>query len=49
VHFIVSGRDLEQSKVAKAVELSAEKYCSASRMLEKAAEITHNFEIVNLD
>jgi len=49
VHFIVSGKDLDPNKVAKAVALSADKYCSASRMLEKAAEITHDFEVVNLD
>jgi putative redox protein len=49
VHFIVSGKDLDKSKVAKAVALSADKYCSASRMLEKAATITHDFEVVNLD
>lgn len=48
VHFIVSGKDLDESKVAKAVALSADKYCSASRMLEKAATITHDFEVVNL-
>ncbi len=45
VHFIVSGNDLDPKKVANAVSLSADKYCSASRMLEKAAEITHDFEI----
>ncbi len=49
VHFIVSGRDLDQNKVSKAVDLSADKYCSASRMLEKVAEITHSFGIVNRD
>jgi putative redox protein len=49
VHFIVSGKDLDESKVAKAVALSADKYCSASRMLEKATTITHDFEVVNLD
>jgi len=49
LHFIVTGRDLDQTKVAKAVDLSADKYCSASRMLEKTAAITHDFEIVNLD
>ena len=48
VHFIVSGRDLDEKKVSKAVSLSADKYCSASRMLEKAATITHDFEIVEL-
>ena len=45
VHFIVSGRDLDPKRVDKAVTLSADKYCSASRMLEKSAEITHDFEI----
>lgn len=49
VHFIVSGRALDDTRVAKAVALSADKYCSASRMLEKAATITHDYEIVNLD
>ena len=49
LHFIVAGRNLDPTKVAKAVDLSADKYCSASRMLEKTAAITHDFEIVNLD
>ena len=49
IHFIVSGKDLDPNRVAKAVSLSADKYCSASRMLEKAATITHDFEVVNLD
>lgn len=49
VHFIVSGRDLDESKVSRAVTLSAEKYCSASLMLEKAVTITHDFEVVNLE
>jgi putative redox protein len=48
IHFIVSGKGLDENKVAKAVELSADKYCSASRMLEKVAEITHDFEVVKL-
>ena len=49
IHFIVSGRGLDESKVDRAVNLSADKYCSVSRMLEKAATITHDFEIVNID
>ena len=48
IHFIVSGKDLDDIKVKKAVELSADKYCSASRMLEKTAEITHDYAIVDL-
>ena len=48
VHFIVSGKNLEATRVAEAVALSADKYCSASRMLEKAATITHDFEVIDL-
>lgn len=47
VHFRVSGNDLNPAKVKRAVDLSSEKYCSASVMLRKAAEITHDFEIVD--
>jgi putative redox protein len=46
VHFVVSGDDLSDKQVARAVQLSAEKYCSASIMLGKAADITHDYEIV---
>lgn len=46
VHFIVTGRGLPEKQVERAVKLSAEKYCSASIMLGKAAEITHDFEVV---
>ncbi len=48
VHFIISGTRLDATKVDKAVKLSAEKYCSASKMLSETAEITHDFEIVEL-
>ena len=47
VCFVVTGRDLNPKQVERAVKLSAEKYCSASIMLEKGrVEITHAFEIV---
>ncbi len=46
LHFIVSGRGLDPAKVEKAISLSAEKYCSASIMLGKMAEITHDFEVI---
>lgn len=46
VHFVVTGKGLNAVQVERAVKLSAEKYCSASIMLGKAAEITHDFEIV---
>jgi putative redox protein len=45
LHFIVSGTGLSENQVKRAVQLSAEKYCSASIMLQKAAEISHDFEI----
>ena len=46
VHFIVSGHGINESQVKRAVEQSAEKYCSASIMLTRAGvEITHNYEI----
>ncbi|RRQ22277.1 OsmC family protein [Thiohalobacter thiocyanaticus] len=48
VHFIVSGRGLAERQVARAVSLSADKYCSASIMLGKAATITHDHEIIEL-
>ena len=47
VHFIVSGRGLDSAKVERAIQLSAEKYCSASIMIGKTAAITHDFEIVD--
>ncbi len=46
VHFIISGKGLDPKRVDQAVKLSAEKYCSASIMLGKVAEVTHDFEIV---
>ena len=45
VHFVIVGNDLNEKQVARAVELSAEKYCSASIMLSKSVAITHDFEI----
>ncbi len=46
IHFRVTGHKLKDKQVARAVELSAEKYCSASIMLEKAGvEITHDYSI----
>jgi putative redox protein len=45
-HFRLKGRNLKPEMVERAVKLSAEKYCSASIMLGKTAELTHNWEIV---
>lgn len=44
-HFIVTGSGLKETQVARAIQLSAEKYCSASIMLGATAEITHDYEI----
>lgn len=46
LHFIVTGPDLKDSAVARAVDLSAEKYCSVALMLGKAAEVTHSYEVI---
>ncbi|MGB0849104.1 MAG: OsmC family protein [Thiolinea sp.] len=48
LHFVVEGRNLAEKRVERAVQLSAEKYCSASLMLEKSAEITHDFEVCDI-
>jgi len=48
VHFVVSGRGLKAATVERAIKLSAEKYCSASIMLGKTAEVTHDYEIVEI-
>lgn len=48
IHFIVSGKNLKAEQVERAIKLSAEKYCSASIMLGKSVDITHDFEIVEL-
>ena len=46
LHFVVSGNNLKEKQVERAVSLSADKYCSASIMLGKAGvEIAHSFEI----
>lgn len=50
VHFKVSGKALKEAAVARAVSLSAEKFCSASIMLEKGGvEINHSFEIIAVE
>lgn len=46
LHFRVSGEGLKPEVVARAVKLSAEKYCSASIMLSQAVEITHSHETI---
>jgi len=46
MHFVVRGKGLKRNVVEHAIRLSHEKYCSASAMLGKTAEITKDFEIV---
>lgn len=45
MHYVVEGTNLNPGKVERAIALSAEKYCSATAMLGRAATITHDFEI----
>ncbi|MGW8269015.1 MAG: OsmC family protein [Burkholderiales bacterium] len=45
MHFTLRGKSLKRSLVEHAIRLSHEKYCSASAMLGKTAEMTHDFEI----
>jgi putative redox protein len=47
MHFVVTGQDIKDKQVEKAITLSAEKYCSASRMLvQGGVNITHDFEVI---
>jgi len=46
VHYVVKGKDLDAKKVARAVEMTAEKYCSVSIMLAQSVDVTHDFEII---
>ena len=46
IHFILAGPGLTDKAVERAVNLSAEKYCSASLMLGKVADISHDFELL---
>ena len=46
LHFVISGKEVPESKVRRAVQLSAEKYCSASIMFCQVARVTHDFEII---
>lgn len=46
LHFVVTGKDLPDAAVARAIELSHEKYCSATIMLGRTAEVTTSYDIV---
>lgn len=45
LHFVVSGANIGESHVERAVKLSAEKYCSVSIMLGNSVDITHSYEV----
>lgn len=50
LHFVVKGRDLKEPQVKRAIDLSAEKYCSASIMLDRAGVlITHDYELIIIE
>ena len=46
LHFVATGTDISEKHLARAVSLSAEKYCSVALMLEQGVEITHSHEVV---
>lgn len=49
VHYIITGNGVKQAAVERAVNLSTQKYCSATIMLGATAEISHDYEIVEAD
>jgi putative redox protein len=49
LNYTVTGKNLDPDRVARAIQLSSDKYCSASAMLAKTARITHDFKIVDAD
>ena len=49
IHFRITGTNVKENQVERAVSLSAEKYCSASIMLGATAEITHDYEIFEVE
>ena len=48
IHFIITGKGLKDEQVKRAIELSADKYCSASLMLKPQVEITHDYKIIEV-
>jgi putative redox protein len=49
LHFVISGKNVADKQVEKAVNLSADKYCSVALMLNKSVNITHNFSIIDVE
>jgi putative redox protein len=48
LHFIISGTNVADKHVQKAVSLSADKYCSVALMLNKTVNITHDFSVIEV-
>jgi len=46
LHFVITGKDVAEKHVERAVNLSADKYCSVALMLNKSVNITHDFEVL---
>ncbi|EOD81638.1 OsmC/Ohr family protein [Grimontia indica] len=46
IHFVVTGKALDESRVASAVKDSLEKYCSVCLMLGAGVEMTHSYEVI---
>lgn len=49
LHFVVTGTNLSTKQVARAIQLSADKYCSVSHMLQASVNITHSHELLEAD
>lgn len=49
LHFVVTGRDLSEKQVERAVNLSADKYCSVSIMLAQSVKVTHSFSVQQVE
>ncbi|WP_286270377.1 OsmC family protein [Thalassotalea hakodatensis] len=47
LHFVISGKDIQEKHVERAVSLSADKYCSVALMLNKSVNITHDYSITS--
>ncbi len=47
LHFVITGHAIKAQQVERAINLSAEKYCSASIMLKQTVNITHDYEIID--
>jgi putative redox protein len=46
IHFLLSGEDLDEKRIERAIHLTSEKYCSASILMQRAGvEVSHSFEI----